>query len=316
MTPTSRNPDTQVGRQRKRRLAVRLLRLYPHSWRDRYGEEVGALIAQHPVRTRSLLNLMLGAADAWTHPGLVRGTEQSLSLRVRTSHLVVMSASALFTLALIGLLHGVHDPGPEWQSVTGRSPGIRSLVNLVEAIGGVTVLVALFSFVVVLGSTARQALSAMRWDVLRPLIGFGTIVMVWLACSVAVVVEASSRPGIGIRPLRMIDVIVELLWFLGTLAAAVGATVCLRRVLIRGELTHMVMRIARVTTAAIAVAMAATLLTTVVGGILMLNQQPNLLDAGSLAVVAAMMAVATVLTALAFHRSTGGYLRSPAGSQR
>jgi hypothetical protein len=45
-----------------------LLRLYPRSWRARYGEEMTALLDERPVRRRDRLDLARGALDAWLHP--------------------------------------------------------------------------------------------------------------------------------------------------------------------------------------------------------------------------------------------------------
>ena len=48
-----------------------LLRLYPRSWRDRYGEEFEDLLAQRPPSVRHRLDIVRGALDAHLHPELV-----------------------------------------------------------------------------------------------------------------------------------------------------------------------------------------------------------------------------------------------------
>jgi hypothetical protein len=45
-----------------------LLRFYPPAWRDRYGEEMEALLAQTGAGPRWRLDLARGALDAWLHP--------------------------------------------------------------------------------------------------------------------------------------------------------------------------------------------------------------------------------------------------------
>jgi len=45
-----------------------LLRLYPRAWRQRYGEEVAALVAAEPRSFRLTLDLIAGAIDAWMKP--------------------------------------------------------------------------------------------------------------------------------------------------------------------------------------------------------------------------------------------------------
>lgn len=45
-----------------------LIRLYPGSWRARYGDETRALLEAAPIRRRDGLDLARGALDAWLHP--------------------------------------------------------------------------------------------------------------------------------------------------------------------------------------------------------------------------------------------------------
>lgn len=45
-----------------------LIRLYPGSWRARYGDEMRALLEAAPIRRRDGLDLARGALDAWLHP--------------------------------------------------------------------------------------------------------------------------------------------------------------------------------------------------------------------------------------------------------
>jgi len=52
---------------------TRLLRLYPGAWRDRYGDELVALLEEHPATALELFDLMRGALDAHLHPQ-VRGS--------------------------------------------------------------------------------------------------------------------------------------------------------------------------------------------------------------------------------------------------
>ena len=54
----------------------RLLRLYPSAWRERYGEELVALLEDHPATLADRLDLIRGAFDARLHPQ-VPGTAAS-----------------------------------------------------------------------------------------------------------------------------------------------------------------------------------------------------------------------------------------------
>jgi hypothetical protein len=47
-----------------------LLRLYPQRWRQRYEEEVGALVDDEPLSVGTVFDLLRGAFDAHAHPEL------------------------------------------------------------------------------------------------------------------------------------------------------------------------------------------------------------------------------------------------------
>lgn len=47
---------------------TRSLKLYPGSWRSRYGDEMEALLEERPPGHREHLDLLRGALDAWLHP--------------------------------------------------------------------------------------------------------------------------------------------------------------------------------------------------------------------------------------------------------
>ena len=52
----------------RRSLAIRLLALYPRSWRDRYEAEVTAVLELHRIRLATLADLVAGAVEARLHP--------------------------------------------------------------------------------------------------------------------------------------------------------------------------------------------------------------------------------------------------------
>lgn len=47
---------------------TRLIALYPRWWRNRYGDEMRALLESAPNRPRDPVDLARGALDAWLHP--------------------------------------------------------------------------------------------------------------------------------------------------------------------------------------------------------------------------------------------------------
>ena len=50
--------------------AIRLLALYPRSWRLRYGEEIAAILGEECLSLSLVVDLILGAIDAHLHPEL------------------------------------------------------------------------------------------------------------------------------------------------------------------------------------------------------------------------------------------------------
>jgi hypothetical protein len=58
----------RVGPGPERSRGRHWLRLYPRDWRERYGEEIGALLGERPVGWPARLDLLRGAFDAHLHP--------------------------------------------------------------------------------------------------------------------------------------------------------------------------------------------------------------------------------------------------------
>ena len=92
---------------RARWAAARVLRLYPTAWRDRYGEELEALLECHDVTRRTLLDLLLGALDAWRNPAYRPERRLTLTTRIETlaglgPFLCFGAAVVLFDLVRLG----------------------------------------------------------------------------------------------------------------------------------------------------------------------------------------------------------------------
>ncbi len=57
-----------------------LLQLYPQAWRERYADEMLALLTQHSISSATWLDLTLGALDAHLHPQTF-STERMFTVR-------------------------------------------------------------------------------------------------------------------------------------------------------------------------------------------------------------------------------------------
>jgi hypothetical protein len=58
-----------------------LVRLYPRAWRERYGEELIALLDVTPADSRAVRDVVLGAAGEWVHLGVGAAPPVLLALR-------------------------------------------------------------------------------------------------------------------------------------------------------------------------------------------------------------------------------------------
>jgi hypothetical protein len=80
-----------------------LLRLYPRAWRDRYGDELLALLEDRPATPLDLLDLIRGALDARLHPQLAGASgepnERSVPMTDRLPGLAAIGGGILVLLA-------------------------------------------------------------------------------------------------------------------------------------------------------------------------------------------------------------------------
>ena len=96
-----------------------ILRLYPRAWRERYGGEVAAMLAEQALTPRLVLDLLAGAVDARVAPQAV----VTAAARARTEGAKTMSKLA-----------GLCDTAPGY---TVRD-GLKSAVWIVVVTAGLT----------------------------------------------------------------------------------------------------------------------------------------------------------------------------------
>lgn len=144
---------------------TRLLALYPRWWRDRYDDEMRALLELAPVRPRDRLDLVRGAFDAWLHPPT-------------PSHipaLAALSGGGLWTVLAAGIL--AQPVPPDW-------PGYLVEVIPLALVSVVCLLIAL------VGIALRAADPGGRSSGLAvglAVIGYlGWILALWMATAAAI----------------------------------------------------------------------------------------------------------------------------------
>ena len=88
---------------------ARLVRFYPASWRERYGEEIADLLATEPPSVPRAVDLLRGLIDAHRHPELVDSAlaalpaagERSAEMRTRGAGTVARLVRVAMLTALI-----------------------------------------------------------------------------------------------------------------------------------------------------------------------------------------------------------------------
>jgi hypothetical protein len=145
-----------------------LLRLYPRSWRKRYGGEMDALVDELPAEIGVALDLLVGAAVAYA--SVIRGN-RALSSAAAYLHgvcvAVLVQAIAFVTLVLVS--QQTQDPtvvqlGP-WQIASVVRPGPFPLLQLSASVRAQELLGSLPELIllVLLMAILAFALAGPRW---------------------------------------------------------------------------------------------------------------------------------------------------------
>jgi hypothetical protein len=176
-----------------------LLRLYPRAWRERYGEEMSAVLEDRPPGPFDWLDLMLGAFDAHLHGrhlgrGLIQGKGIPMSLRVGASAAVLGGV-----LWLIALAYGA--------LAAGKNPDITFAL---VAVASVTLLVAIAG----LSAFESRKHPGLIWSSVA-LTGVGVLLLVGGMLAQFIV---GDRPVVG-------DLTPWVFWMLGVLIAMIGCAI-------------------------------------------------------------------------------------------
>ncbi len=117
--------------------ASALLRLYPPAWRERYQDEVEALLDQHAVTLATFLDLLWGALDARLDPAFAAERMLRPMSRLRTSMIVVFCAYAAFTLGFLAFQR-LTDPRVPFDAAAQAHPELGvalRVINLTPQVG-------------------------------------------------------------------------------------------------------------------------------------------------------------------------------------
>lgn len=189
-----------------RAAAKAVLGLYPKAWRERYGAEVGDLVASRPVRLRTVVDLAGGAADAWFHHRRIPGAGP-VPLRIPLALLLPIAGYALLALWNPGVrdvpsLNGV------WAQAVGLDPSAQSLTKTATtmfiAAGATAVLAVVPLLLTSLSAMWRPAAGGVTRKAARRVVMTAPILAlpVWLFCDLFYKITFDDQ-GFPVGPLGL-----------------------------------------------------------------------------------------------------------------
>lgn len=112
-----------------------LLRCYPTRWRDRYGDEFAAVLAERTLGPFDVADILLGALDAHLHlRGLGAASEhrKGFAMSLRIGGYAAIAAGVLWLMSLIGnaINNGGESPAP-WLGYAIVGATVATLVALI-----------------------------------------------------------------------------------------------------------------------------------------------------------------------------------------
>ncbi len=295
------------------KIAQYLVRLYPQTWRSRYGEEFLAFLEQRPISFLARVDLFFGALDAHLHPEL--GTT-GMSLYERVLQMLFTLRRSLLTIfcAYIGFILA----GWAFQKMTeyddfveaARTHSVVGLSFNLIVIGAVVALLAVLAGGLPIAVTViRFALAQKRRGPLLllavPILAFAVFL------GTTLLLEALHRPGNHLSPVWQIFLHRGV--FFGTLIAAAIAgagSVCFA--VVHSEISEKLLRFAVLPSILATISMALVLAATITWGLGLRDGAPQLFagndglvgssTTGTWLGIVIAMAIATVLAALSLLR--------------
>ena len=126
-------------RDAARRVANRIIRLYPRPWRRRYGAEMQAVLEQMPVRWRQVADLAGGATREWMSPRAFGWPARSAAGRILFVRGVTYVSAAYAIDGLARLIAWKLNPSaaeiPESVGISGAMLSTVAMLRLCLALG-------------------------------------------------------------------------------------------------------------------------------------------------------------------------------------
>lgn len=144
-----------------------LLRIYPRVWRERYEEEMLAVLEDHKVTAVTVFDLLVAALDAnLNYNGFTEGVTYMVS-RLRSGIVMIFSAFMLFGVGW-SALQRLTDPTITFQDVAKLHPEFGVLFHAIFIVGCLAFLALLIGGVPLVFISVKRAITNKQRDVLVP----------------------------------------------------------------------------------------------------------------------------------------------------
>lgn len=168
-----------------------LIRLYPRAWRERYEDEMLAVLEQHRITPSTVVDLLIGALDANLHYGELTEDVTHMVNRLRTGVVTIFCAYMLFGVGW-GMLQRFNDPLYLFDAVAIHHPELRVLYEADFIAGCLSFLAFLTGGLPLLVISVRRAVQKRDADVLVP---FGLALACTLMSILATAILAIWHPN-------------------------------------------------------------------------------------------------------------------------
>ncbi len=205
-----------------------ILRLYPSSWRRRYGDEMAALLEDRPATFVTCLDLFIGALDARLNYVPPERTV-AMAERLKADIVVRFCAFVLFGLGWL-LIARFNDPSATFVPAAAAHPGLAILLDLFRLAG------ILAAIGIAVGGLPLVALAVQRAKRRRE---GGTLrLFAWAGGSALGFLLATLAVAVGHPPLPYVLAYLALSLILLILGSAAVSMLVLRADLKERELRH------------------------------------------------------------------------------
>jgi hypothetical protein len=308
-----RRPGPGLARPgRGLRLATMLVRAYPRSWRERYGDELLAWVEEGGLGPMAALDLARGALDARAHPELVEEGLVRMVGRLRGAVLGVLCGYAAFVVA--GAAYQKLTEYDDFTEAASRHTALGASFQVV-VVASLVALAAMVAAGAPIGlAVVRQALGGRR-ELRWPLALVGVSV-VWFASELALLAFEAHSPR-GPNP-QMSGSAGFYAWSATTLLAVVLGVAAAATAVRRAELGLGLLRFAAIGSTVVAGAMVVMLIAIMSWGFALRSVDPALFNshegirsgstAGTWLAIVLVMAAAS---AVAVRSSARGLVRDP-----